>query len=157
MYLRYEEKGNHMTTVDNLNIETSIQYAKNLEQFDAKIIKDASIASKVHTAVMDPAYLSHLSTLTSIATGYSPISLFDPPFGYGIQDFSFLALFTREEFNTRIQTQVDLDKNQPAFSEENKTMEGREAVALLQCIQQLTYLFRCFVAIENNRLYLQKG
>lgn len=146
-----------MTTVDNLNLDTSIQYAKNLEQFDAKIIEEASIASRVQAAVIDPAFVSNLSTLTSIPTGYSPISVFEPPLGYSIQDYSFLALFTRPEFNARIQTQVDLDKNQPRVSDENKTMESREAVALTECIEKLTYLFLCFVTIENNRLYLQKG
>lgn len=146
-----------MTTVDNLNLDTSIQYAKNLEQFDAKIIEEAPIASKVQAAVIDPAYVSNLSTLTSILTGHSRISAFEPPPSYSIQDFGLLARFTREEFKARIQTQVDLDKNQPKVSDENKTMESHEAAALVECIQKLNYLFGCFVTIESNRLYLQKG
>lgn len=146
-----------MTTVDNLNLETSIQYAKNLEQFDAKIIQEASIASKVHTAVIDPAYVSHLSILTSIPIRYSPLSMFEPPQGYNVQDFSSLALFTREEFNERIQAQVNLDKNRPRVSDENKTRESYEATTLTECIQKLTNLFRCYVAIESNRISFQKG
>lgn len=146
-----------MTTVDNLTLETSIQYAKNLEQFDAKIIQEASIASKVHTAVIDPTYVSHLSILTSILAGYSPISIFEPPPGYSIQDFSSLALFTREEFNERIQTQVDLDSNRPRISDENKTRESYEATTLKQCIQKLTTLSRCLIEVENNRISFQKG
>ena len=53
-----------MTTVDNLNIEASIQYAKNLEQFDAQIIQDAPIAFKAQEAVTDSTYVPHLSILT---------------------------------------------------------------------------------------------
>lgn len=149
--------GHYMTTVDNLNLDTSIQYAKNLEQFDAKIIEEAPIASRVQAAVIDPAFVSNLSTLTSIPTGHSPLSLFEPPLDYRIQDYFFLALFTRPEFKARIQTQVDLDINQPKVSDENKTMESREAAVLTECIDKLAYLSLCFVTIENNRLYLQKG
>ena len=80
-----------------------------------------------------------------------------PPQGYSVQDFSSLALFTREEFNERIQTQVDLDKNRPKVSDENKTRESNEATTLKECIQKLTDLSRCFVAIESNRISFQKG
>ncbi len=146
-----------MTTVDNLNIEASIQYAKNLEQFDAQIIQDAPIAFKAQEAVTDSTYVPHLSILTSIPEGYSPISMCYPPQGYSVQDFSSLALFTREEFNERIQTQVDLDKNRPKVSDENKTRESNEATTLKECIQKLTDLSRCFVAIESNRISFQKG
>lgn len=146
-----------MTTVDNLNIETSIKYARNLEQFDEKIIRESSIGSKVHTAVIDPAYVSNLSILTSTLLGYSTISIFEPPPRYHVQDFSFLAVFNHPELNTRIQTQVDLDKNQPKVSDEDKIMESREAAILTECKQKLTNLSRCFETIENNRLYLQKG
>lgn len=146
-----------MTTVDNLHIETSIKYAENLKQFDEKIIREAVIASKVHSAVLDPTYLSNLSILINFFPGYSSVSTSEPPLGYSVQDFSFLALFTRPELNIRIQTQVDLDKNQPKISDENKTMESQEAAILTECIQKLSGLSRCWETIENNRLYLQKG
>jgi len=154
-----------METIDNLEINASIQYARNSEVSESdqytKLIGEAKITTtRATVGVCNPSYRSELSQTWGRDDKNLPWGVFIPPLGYNVKDLNSLApIFSKGElFIQRIQSQIKIDEKHTA-NEQKKDFqsENEEANILIHAIEQCLPLYGCFVEIETNLLQFKKG
>lgn len=154
---------NKPRTIDNLGIETSVRYAKDMEMLDAQLVQDSRfIPQKTETSVLKPYAPAEFDQLFQV--GKATIwALFTPPPGsIGQNLFTFKLVPSLGDYE---KTEDDTDRLEDALNKpfhQNQSNEEREqeekerkiVLNLLKCIEKLdkTLLF-----INARRNQYQRG
>ncbi len=162
-------------TIDNLGIESSIRYAKDMEIFDKRLVEESRlIAQKTEVTVAKPYAPSEFDLMFSPVTQGRSIlwAAFQPPphfYGYAKSLFSYQlipSLGSPEKLDADSDKLSNLEdvlnkpfarKREGQDQEKDQKEEERERQVLLALLKTINKLDRTLSLINSRRNQYQRG
>lgn len=155
---------NKPRTIDNLGIETSVRYARDMEMLDAQLVRDSQfIPSKTETSVLKPYAPPEFDQLFQVGKATLWASFNAPPGSSGQNLFTFqlipsLGGYEKTEDDTERLAKLE-DALKKPFSDQREEQEKEEKerkilINLLHCIDRLD---KTLIFINARRNQYQRG
>lgn len=152
---------NKPRTIDNLGIETSVRYAKDMELLDTQLVRDASlIGQKTETSSLLRAHVpTEYEQLFQVG---KPVlwAAFNPPPGFSGKNlftYKLIPSLGNEEDDRLASLEDALQKPFKDRKEEQGEQEDKERKILLNLLRCIDKLDKTLIFINARRNQYQRG
>lgn len=159
-------------TVDNLGVDVSIQYAKNMEQLDRKLLEESRAAPfQTDVVVTNPYVLSEWDDLFSMRRKHGAWAQFFAPPHFTSHRKNLFSYQLIPSMGTPERHQAEAEKlkhfqfrkhkkkkkKEEAYEERDDQQEEKERDILLTLLEKIMFLDKQILFVNSRRSQYQKG